>query len=457
MNKDKDKVKVNIEFSRYNPKEKIVPCPPERLAVRDALDIYARASINLYGAIAISDLVMIFNQRNADKTSEKEIFDLLLPLVTPATNYCFYKNYLVNSRVKPDFDWVEKLLAEQFDKPRYLPKGEAFLKFAKDGYRDNKEVGHWHKLYNYVSDQWQDNIDFINFFQALEDFSLTPFDSVTFKKIIKKNNIVFTNARQLDELLTLLSEAKNNSRLWVNKGFTPNELSQKIAKHGHDLPEFSFETPFEPQPDELCPCASGKKYRSCCLKVDLAGTSRLSASECELFYQTWYGLLAFVNSKKKVIKEKIEIVYPNPVKFDRLLEVRRALWAEPSLIEEYIDSEAPELTTEKMDLLQSWYWSNKPNIFIVMEYRPEHAVFFSVEKEGQFSLYGVKGLERSVAKELLLDLPQIIEAVILPFKDKIVHDGFIKLWRVKFSQEMKAPFLQLFNQTKGEEVKATLD
>jgi hypothetical protein len=57
-------------FRKYNPKEGTAPCPSKRLAVREALDRCAKASVNMYGIISKRELTELFNGRNKESTTE---------------------------------------------------------------------------------------------------------------------------------------------------------------------------------------------------------------------------------------------------------------------------------------------------------------------------------------------------------------------------------------------------
>ena len=53
-----------------------------------------------------------------------------------------------------------------------------------------------------------------------------------------------------------MMECCNNTRLWANKGHTPNELLKL-----HTMPKLQT---FKIGRNEPCPCGSGKKYKKCC-------------------------------------------------------------------------------------------------------------------------------------------------------------------------------------------------
>lgn len=83
-------------FDKYNPKDAVRRCPNGRAVVRDLLDIYAKASVNLYGVIPKKEFVEIFNKQNIVQTTVDEIFTLLMPMVLKKRWYCFYKDYIVH-------------------------------------------------------------------------------------------------------------------------------------------------------------------------------------------------------------------------------------------------------------------------------------------------------------------------------------------------------------------------
>ncbi len=96
--------KNNKVFELYNRKSDVVRCPYGRAIVREKLDSYAQAAVNLYGIINRSDFVDIFNGQNVDQTTEEEVYILLLPLVLKEGWYGFYKEYIVHYWVFEDLE-----------------------------------------------------------------------------------------------------------------------------------------------------------------------------------------------------------------------------------------------------------------------------------------------------------------------------------------------------------------
>lgn len=70
--------------------------------------------------------------------------------------------------------------------------------------------------------------------------------------------IELTNESDVKELVDNLVNVANHTRLWILKGFTPNELSPIEEKN--TIPATSEKI----GRNEPCPCNSGKKYKKCC-------------------------------------------------------------------------------------------------------------------------------------------------------------------------------------------------
>jgi hypothetical protein len=71
----------------------------------------------------------------------------------------------------------------------------------------------------------------------------------------------FNSIDEANDLIVFINELHNNTRMWILKGHTPNELFDSEQKHFKPLPKTE-----KVGRNELCPCGSGKKYKKCCDK-----------------------------------------------------------------------------------------------------------------------------------------------------------------------------------------------
>ncbi len=84
----------------------------------------------------------------------------------------------------------------------------------------------------------------------------------------------FKNEKQTQEFVSQLNELHNNTRMWILKGHTPEELFEEERKHLQPLPKNDQDGSVGERTvvkeekvgrNDPCPCGSGKKYKKCCL------------------------------------------------------------------------------------------------------------------------------------------------------------------------------------------------
>lgn len=432
-----EKEKKNYEL--YNRKSDVVRCPYGRATIRKSLDSYAKAAVNLYGIISREDFVDIFNEQNVDQTTYEEVYILLLPLVLKDGWYGFYKEYIIHYVFFEDFDQADYLLKQQADKPRYVPENNEFLKYVNEYYEDNEN---WMNVRNYMLEIF-DNPKYISKgYREVKDYITYGNGIKELVDILDRNNLIFSSEKQLEKFISLVMFAKNNTRIWENNGYTPSELHEILAKLNNNIIKFPKIHRQKIGRNDPCPCGSGRKYKKCCAIIDDAKTAQLSAEDCRLFYETWYGLMGFVNKRKSVIKPEIKPEYPNEISDIMVHKVREVLWKEPKLIDEYINN--IELSQEKIDILRLWRTNYKKGMFLILEYQQEYAVAIAPNEQGQDRLYGIKGISNSLATILQHKLPASIETVLLPFKGKIIYDSFIGTLPIGYAEGAKAAFREIY-------------
>jgi hypothetical protein len=431
-------------FEKYNPADAVIRCPNGRAPVRKLLDLYAKATVNLYGVISKKEFVEIFNRQNAEQITPDEIVMLLLPLVLKHKWYCFYKEYIVHYLAIEDFAFADSLILEQGDKPRFIPEKDELLKYENQYYESEIQASSWNKLHEFVVKEWPDNKQIYRFYNELKEISVFSTGIQGISELLRKYSLVFSGEKQVQVFFNLLMEARNNTRLWSNKGYSPNEMRKLLEKR---FPKKDPSQIIVPERKKIglnapCPCGSGKKYKKCCRLIEESKTAQLSRSECALFYETWYGLMRFVNERKKVIGAVIKPVYPNPVSDEQIYKVREVLWENPELIDDYLDAVA--LPDDKAALLKTWRDYHIKGMFFLVDYKPEYAVVIGSNDQNEDMLYGVKGISRPLSDALQRELPIQLETVLLPFQDKIIYDSFMSSMPIRFAEGAKRAFREMY-------------
>ncbi len=435
------KAQANKIFEKYNPVSAAIRCPYGRAGVRKQVDEYVRAAVNLYGIISREELVAIFNQQNTEKTTVEEIYILLLPFVLKEGYYCFYKEYLVHYFFFDHFDYVEYLLEDQADKPRYIPLKDEFLKYIIEEYEDNN---YWDNVQKFIYEIFGFSRNNFEGYHAIREHLIHEGQMNELMALLDRYNFVFQNEKQIQQFLDLITAAKNNTRIWVNKGHTPSELYDISMEGQEKTIEFPTLKNQKIGRNDPCPCGSGKKYKRCCGRTSNAKLNQLSSREAKLFYETWYGLLGFVNEREGIIREKIKPEYPNRVNDIKMHKVRERLWKNPKLISEYINERT--LSQEEIAILKLWETHHRKGMFFILDYQSEYAVMIAPNEEGEDRLYGVKGISNPISNVLQERLPIQVETTLLPFKGKIIYDSFFSSFPIEFGQGIREAFQEMYDE-----------
>lgn len=234
---------------------------------------YAEAAVNLYGVIRISDFVSLFNSYEEAETTEEEAVPALERYANiEEVEYSLFDNILSGPPYQPDFDDyaanIDDILSQQQGKPRYLPEKELFLRYADVLYFEPTEP--YDALKAYILHHKLSPIG--------EGFDGVDGDLIDLREMIQLGVNVseyveyfedagykFKSLDKLNDFLQEVMDTHNNTRLYDNNGFTPNELRTVLTEgEPQSLPANPVrKTAQKIGRNELCPCGSGLKYKNC--------------------------------------------------------------------------------------------------------------------------------------------------------------------------------------------------
>lgn len=216
------------------------------------IDLYATASVYLYGMLPIETFCKIFNSHGNDPLDEAEAVSALQKQA--GREYMLYQDKLVIA-VGENVEALVKTLEEQTaGKPRYVPNSkETFLAYADMYYTDIPQLMEQvHDVCSKVlKNQNEATLMVGEFMQMLRlNYPLQEFAG-----LLAEYQTALETPEDGERFYALVIEAKNNSRIWANKGFTPRELAVLLRNKPRNIGR-----------NDLCPCGSGKKYKKCCGK-----------------------------------------------------------------------------------------------------------------------------------------------------------------------------------------------
>ncbi|MGE5192761.1 MAG: DUF6398 domain-containing protein [Deltaproteobacteria bacterium] len=184
----------------------------------------------------------------------------------------------------------------------------------------------------------------------------------------------------------------------------------------------------EYNPANLVPARVPERFADADLKW--IGTKMLLPhADLLLFFKLNAALMRFVNQRLKVVPgdflgaDAYAALPP-----EARLKVREAFLKEPDLLEAFIEQNPADLSGEELAIIGSWRHRVSGRFYVFRALR-KHTVFLSAGEEPV--AFGVTSLSQPVTF-LVPSLPAMTDALLLPFKDKIIYDGLLNSYRIFF-------------------------
>lgn len=221
---------------------------------------YVDACVNLYGVCSIGTVYEIYlGQHTSAETMTPEEFAGSAKLLMSDRQAWFYEDGNFISEGIDGEEELKRLLHDIEDKPYYIPDKQQFLKYADDLYFD------WtlqlESLKTYLLKSFPKNAVLVE--NLVDEIQLVcqmdeSMDEVIYE--LERRGLEFNTEAQFERFIKLVIDVKNNTRLWANRGYTPNEFSQLFSER-----KASSSSAVKVGRNDPCPCGSGKKYKKCCM------------------------------------------------------------------------------------------------------------------------------------------------------------------------------------------------
>lgn len=147
----------------------------------------------------------------------------------------------------------------------------------------------------------------------------------------------------------------------------------------------------------------------------------LKKEQGELFYKLWLPLLSYANYKYDIIDDFAADVPSKGISPERASRVAKRIWEDVSIIDEYLEICADDMSEEEIDIVAGWK-NAVCGTFVVDRHLNKGSILVAANKK----VYLVKGICSSW-REMLKDLPmpQMVDATLIPFQGEIICDGLI--------------------------------
>jgi hypothetical protein len=243
----------------------------DKLPNTDLLIEYAMACANLYGMIEYPKFLEIYNAQNEPPLSRSELQAFLadshFAKVLEKKSVYGVRQALFHEEIEYIKDF-SAFYNGTYEKPYYVPAKEELLRYADDLYYE--KTSHQKKLAKMLAKNFfggstlmvKDEID--ELVGQLQEVH------VDLQGIVRNflARFDFKDMNQMNEYVQAVSMIANSTRIWENRGHTPDELFQMEKQHLKPLSStpFSVIDGGKTGRNEPCPCGSGKKYKKCCGK-----------------------------------------------------------------------------------------------------------------------------------------------------------------------------------------------
>ncbi len=114
---------------------------------------------------------------------------------------------------------------------------------------------------------------------------------------------------------------------------------------------------------------------------------------------------------------------------NNIMEAREYLYTTPGIFDWFIEANPFQYSREELEIIRSWNHFVKGE-FWVSRHLKKNTIFLSVEDNPV--AYGIIGIVDELKDMMGSRTPLLVEAVLLPFKDNIIHDGLIFMRNIYF-------------------------
>ena len=175
----------------------------------------------------------------------------------------------------------------------------------------------------------------------------------------------------------------------------------------------------------------------------------VSNEDATLFFEIYPPFIGYCNGyidKKGKIKDSKTYTDSPP---EERLKARNIVFSNPEVIDQYIKLNPNKFSNDILKIIKNWKYFKKGEFLIERDLKKHSIFLFSDEKKDRDIAYGVLGVSTEIS-ELLPNIPAFVKAILLPWKGKIIIDGFLESTgtNIVFGGKIKKMFRKSYNDAK---------
>ncbi|MCD6479064.1 MAG: hypothetical protein J7L44_04230 [Candidatus Diapherotrites archaeon] len=173
---------------------------------------------------------------------------------------------------------------------------------------------------------------------------------------------------------------------------------------------------------------------------------KLPKEDVELFYKLYHSLLIYVNRKFNVVDTTR---YPENLRkwpLDKVNQLRGCLYEHPDMITSFVNENPFGFSEDELKIIESWKHFVKGK-FCIFRYLKNYTIFLDLETPPK--AYGVLALTGTFEEIVGPHLPILVDAVLLPFKDKIIYDSIFSAYSIYFGGGIRRSLNDAYQEAKS--------
>ena len=230
------------------------------------IDEYACAAVAFYGALEIEKLVEIIEKHGKGQEKKSFVETVLTYRSRTDGEYAIFKKMVIARQFD---EYGHKRLAELIKaregKPIYIPSADEFMKYSALFYYE--ETSHTKALEQMIALYLGDEGKAADLVYEIHHLILMQVKMQDIMDHLHASDIGYRTVPEIEQIMKLIVEVSNTTRLWSNYGHTPLEMNA-INRGNTSWPMTAQAAVDAPDSKNApCPCGSGKKYKHCCGRV----------------------------------------------------------------------------------------------------------------------------------------------------------------------------------------------
>jgi hypothetical protein len=177
---------------------------------------------------------------------------------------------------------------------------------------------------------------------------------------------------------------------------------------------------------------------------------QLTSAECDRFYRVWFSLLLYTNRQHSLVKNLKEPanLLDLTISVQDVGKIREKVWKDDTLLDRFTAENPHQLSPVDLGLASSWR-KRISGTFFIFRHLKKYTVF--LDDSSPARAYGVLGLRSTFEEVIGPYLPVMVNAVLLPFEDKISYDGLLAPYPVRFGGGIRADLNDSYRDAKERE------